>query len=61
MEVQLTKILAALILPPGVNVLLFAAALALWRRARALSMGLLIVSLVSLYAFSIPTGSSPKL
>ena len=54
MEVELTKILAALVLPPGVNLLLFAAALALWRRARALSMGLLVLSLASLYAFSIP-------
>ena len=54
MEVELTKILASLILPPGGNLLLLVAALALWRRARPVCLGLIIISLTSLYAFSAP-------
>ena len=38
MAVLLTKIAAALILPPGANLLLGVAGLVLWRRARLLAM-----------------------
>jgi len=54
MGVLLTKIVAALVLPPGVNVLLGVAALAIWRRAKSLAILLLLASFISLYAFSIP-------
>ena len=54
MGLLLTKIVAALVLPPGGNVLLGVAALAIRRRAKFLAMLLLLSSFVSLYAFSIP-------
>lgn len=54
MEVLLTKIAAALILPPGGNFLLLVVALVLWRRARRLAIPLLLVSIVTLYIFSMP-------
>lgn len=54
MGVLFTKIVAALVLPPGGNVLLCVAGLALWRRAKSLSIGLFIASFVALYVFSIP-------
>ncbi len=54
MGVLLTKIVTALVLPPGGNLLLGVAGLALWRRARMLALLLLIASFVTLYIFSIP-------
>ena len=54
MEVLLTKIVAALVLPPGGNLLLGVAGLALWRRARVLALLLLTASFVTLYLFSMP-------
>lgn len=55
MELLLVKILSALVLPPGGNIVLAVAALALWRRLRMLAVILMSISLVSLYAFSTPT------
>jgi len=54
MGILLTKIATALILPPGGNLLLAVAGLALWRRAKSLAMLLFAVSFVSLYIFSMP-------
>ncbi len=54
MGVLLTKVVAALVLPPGGNLLLGVAGLALWRRARMLALLLLIASFVTLYIFSMP-------
>jgi len=54
MGVLLTKIAATLVLPPGGNLLLCVIGLALWRRARALSIALFAVSMVTLYLFSMP-------
>ena len=54
MGVLFVKIAAALILPPGANVLLGVAALAIWRRAKSLAILLLLASFISLYVFSIP-------
>jgi uncharacterized SAM-binding protein YcdF (DUF218 family) len=54
MAILLTKIAAALALPPGANLLLAVAGLALWRRAKLLAMLLFAASFVSLYLFSIP-------
>lgn len=54
MGILLTKIVAALILPPGGNVVLGVAGLALWRRARLVALSLLIVSFLTLYVFSMP-------
>lgn len=53
MGVLLTKIVAALVLPPGGNLLLGVIGLALLRRAKVLAMSLLIVSFATLYLFSI--------
>ena len=52
MEILLTKIAAALILPPGGNLLLGVAGLALLRRARLVAVLLLVTSLLSLYVLS---------
>lgn len=54
MEVLFTKIAAALILPPGDNLLLGVAGLAFWRRAKSIALLLFITSFVTLYLFSIP-------
>ena len=54
MGVLLTKIVAALLLPPGGNLLLGVAGLALWRRARMLALLLLVASFVTLYILSMP-------
>ena len=54
MGVLLAKFVAALVLPPGGNLLLGVAALALWRRAKTLALLLLIASFATLYIFSIP-------
>ena len=54
MELLLVKIVAALVLPPGGNIVLAVAALALWRRLRVLALTLLTISLVTLYVFSTP-------
>ena len=54
MGVLLTKIIAALVLPPGGNLLLGVAGLALWRRAKSLAILLFIASFATLYIFSIP-------
>lgn len=54
MELLLTKIVTALILPPGGNLVLAATGLLLWRRARLAAGVLLLVSVVTLYAFSMP-------
>jgi uncharacterized SAM-binding protein YcdF (DUF218 family) len=54
MELLIVKILSALVLPPGGNIVLAVAALALWRRLRLLAVILMSISLVTLYAFSTP-------
>ena len=54
MGILITKLATALILPPGGNLLLAVAGLALWRRARSLAMLLFAVSFVSLTMFSMP-------
>ncbi len=54
MGILFAKIAAALVLPPGANVLLGVAALAIWRRAKSLAILLLLASFISLYVFSIP-------
>ncbi len=54
MAVLLTKIAAALILPPGGNLLLGIAGLALWRRARLIAMLLFAASFFSLTVLSMP-------
>ena len=54
MGVLLTKIAAALLLPPGGNLLLGVAGLALWRRAKPVAMLLFAVSFVSLAILSTP-------
>lgn len=54
MGILLTKIVSALVLPPGGNLVLGIVGLALLRRAKAVAMTLLIVSFVTLYLFSIP-------
>jgi uncharacterized SAM-binding protein YcdF (DUF218 family) len=54
MAILLTKIAAALALPPGANLLLAVAGLALWRRAKLLAMLLFAVSFVSLAVLSMP-------
>ena len=48
-----------LLLPPGVNLVLGACALALLRRWKTLAMTLLIISLVTLYLFSTPAVARP--
>ena len=54
MEVPLTKIVAALVLPPAGNFLLAVVGLALWRRMRLLAILLLATSIATLYLFSLP-------
>jgi uncharacterized SAM-binding protein YcdF (DUF218 family) len=54
MELLLVKAAAALVLPPGVNIVLAIAGVLLWRRLRVLAVILLTLSLVTLYAFSTP-------
>lgn len=54
MAVLLTKIAAALALPPGGNLLLAVAGLALWRRAKLLAMLMFAVSFISLAVLSMP-------
>jgi uncharacterized SAM-binding protein YcdF (DUF218 family) len=54
MELLLVKAVAALVLPPGVNIVLAIAGVLLWRRLRVLAVILLTLSLVTLYAFSTP-------
>jgi uncharacterized SAM-binding protein YcdF (DUF218 family) len=54
MEVLLTKIATVLILPPGGNFLLAVIGVVLRRRAPLLATLALIVSVVTLYAFSLP-------
>lgn len=55
MGLLITKIVAALILPPSGNFLLALAGLALWRRMRLLATLLLATSIVTLVVFSTPT------
>jgi uncharacterized SAM-binding protein YcdF (DUF218 family) len=52
MELLLVKAMAALVLPPGGNIVLGIVGLALWRRLRVLAVSLLTISLVALYFFS---------
>ena len=54
MGILLTKIAAALILPPGGNLLLGVAGLALWRRAKFIAVLLFAASFVSLTILSMP-------
>lgn len=54
MELALVKVVAALVLPPGGNLVLGLLGLALLRRARWLGAILLTVSIVTLAIFSIP-------
>ena len=54
MEIVLVKALASLILPPGGNIVVGFAGLALWRRARALAAVLVGVSLAALLVLSTP-------
>lgn len=54
MELLVVKILSALVLPPGGNIVLAVAALGLWRRLRAVAVILMTISLVTLYLFSTP-------
>jgi len=54
LELLLTKVATALVLPPGVNLVLVVLAWALCRRARALAMVVLLFSLGSLYVMSLP-------
>jgi len=54
MELVLVKALASLILPPGGNIVVGVAGLALWRRARALAAALIGLSLVTLLVLSTP-------
>ena len=54
MELLVVKILSALVLPPGGNIVLAVVALGLWRRLRAVAVILMTISLVTLYLFSTP-------
>lgn len=54
MELLLVKAVAALALPPGGNIVLGLAGLALWRRSRMLAAVLLSASLASLWLLSTP-------
>lgn len=54
MELVLVKSVAALVLPPGGNIVLGMVGLALWRRSRVLAAVLLSVSLVGLWLLSTP-------
>jgi uncharacterized SAM-binding protein YcdF (DUF218 family) len=53
-EILLTKIVAALVLPPGANLLLIALGATLWARWRRAAAMLLLAGLVSLYVLSTP-------
>lgn len=55
MEILLTKIAAALILPPGANLILGITGIALLRRATFIATLLLVTSFLSLYVLSTPT------
>lgn len=54
MEVLLKYTLQALILPPGLNILLLVVGWLLWQRARGLAVAAIGVSVFTLYAFSMP-------
>lgn len=54
MELFFVKALAALVLPPGVNIVLGIIGLALWRRARVVSAVLLAIAIVTLGLLSVP-------
>jgi uncharacterized SAM-binding protein YcdF (DUF218 family) len=54
MELFFVKAAAALVLPPGGNIVLALVALVLWRRARTLAAVLMMTSLVSLLLLSTP-------
>ncbi len=54
MEIELVKVVTALLLPPGGNLLGVLAGLALWRRAPALARALVVFALASLYALATP-------
>ena len=54
MELLLVKVAAALVLPPGANIVLGMTGVALWRRARALATILIFISLLSLLVLSTP-------
>ena len=54
MELVLVKAIASLVLPPGGNIVVGFAGLALWRRARVLSVTLVAASLLALLVLSIP-------
>jgi uncharacterized SAM-binding protein YcdF (DUF218 family) len=53
-ETVLVKAVAALVLPPGGNIVLGIIGLALWRRARAVSAVLLAIAIVTLCLLSVP-------
>ncbi len=54
MELLLVKVAAALVLPPGANIVLGMTGVALWRRARALAAILIFISFASLLVLSMP-------
>lgn len=54
MELIVVKVVAALVLPPGANIVLVIAALLLWPRARVLAGLLISVSFISLVLLSTP-------
>lgn len=54
MEIALVKAVAALVLPPGGNVVLGFAGLALWRRSRVLAATLLAIAIATLAVLSLP-------
>lgn len=54
MELVFVKAVAALVLPPGANIVLGVVALALWRRARRIAGLLMMLSLASLLILSTP-------
>jgi uncharacterized SAM-binding protein YcdF (DUF218 family) len=54
MELIFVKVLAALVLPPGANIVLVLAALVIWPRARVLAALLITVSFASLVLLSTP-------
>jgi uncharacterized SAM-binding protein YcdF (DUF218 family) len=54
MELTLVKVAATLVLPPGANLVLAIAGLALWRRSRTLAATLIGVSVAALLVLSTP-------
>jgi len=54
MELLLTKIFTAIILPPGINLFLALTGLAIMRRARGLAVLLFVTAFATLYLFSMP-------